>query len=411
MENICRKYIIRDIQKYYDKEIGVMLNCVMLKPLLKLIKKKMRLLCYLFFSTFFTIWGDKRKAILYLHKLIQIEDVKVVTWHKLGKLLGSEGHWFEAQKAFLHALYFNRRIPQYLYCLGNALEHLDDSEGALLIYEKVLAHQVNCIDALLAKGNILMNKLRFAEAVPCFYKLLELHTHNSEIYNNLGLCLMQLNNLELAEVFFEKAVNLKVKNADYAYNYGIVLLKNGYFEKAIDIMSKHIAEERAEFFSLLGYCYSSLENYQESLFYYKKALLIAPSQQENLVNLACIYARMGENEKALEILKKLLRVNPYDAHLFNNIAWIYENLKNYWEAEKNYYRGLALSPQDPNLMHNLLCCFRKQNKHCEAMEIISVLKRIPEWRNMAWSSLAHIYEKMGEKSLAVDCYNRALGLN
>ena len=383
----------------------------MFRSIFKLIKKKFFYLFNLKMADLCTIWGDKGKAIFYLHKLTSREEVNNVIWWKLGKLLGAEGNWFEAKKAFLLALRFNRRNPQYLYCLGKSEEIIGDTEDALRIYEQVLLHKSDCELTLFAKGELLMRKGNFGEAVLCFYKLIPFQAKNPELHNNIGLCLMQLNNFELAESFFQKAVMLKPKDAVYAYNYGLAMLKRGYYKKAIAILGKHLNEEKAEIFSSLGYCYSSLGKYEESLQFYKKALLIAPCQRENLVNLACIYARMGEHTKALEILKKLLRVNPSDANLFNNIAWIYENLKNYWEAEKNYYRGLALAPKDPNLMYNLLCCLRKQNKHCEAMEIIAVLKRIPEWRKMAWSSLAHIYEKMGEKTLAVDCYNKALGLN
>lgn len=384
---------------------------VLLRSIFKLIKQKFFYLYYLRMADFSLIWGEKGKAIHYLQKLTGKYEVNSVIWWKLGKLLGEEGNWFEAKKAVLMALRFNRRNPRYLYYLGKAEEIIGFTEDALRIYKKALAHKSDCELTLFAKGNLLMKKGSFGEAVLCFYKLIPFQGKNPELYNNIGLCLMQLNNYELAESFLQKAVMLKPKDAVYAYNYGLVVLKRGDFEKAIAILSKHVKEERAEIFSSLGYCYSSLGKYEESLQFYKKALLIAPHQKENLVNLACIYARMGEHTKALEILKKLLRVNPSDANLFNNIAWIYESLKNYWEAEKNYYRGLALAPKDPNLMYNLLCCLRKQNKYCEAMEIIAVLKRIPEWRKMAWSSLAQIYEKMGEKTLAVDCYNKALGLN
>lgn len=383
----------------------------MIKSMVNLLKKRVLFFAYYYLAILYSWGGNYDRAISYLNKLTRMGIANCVIWGKLGKFFGVEGNWFEAKKAFLKALYFNRRHPHYLYYLGKAQANLEDAEGALKLYEMALAHNQNCRDSLFALGNLLMKKGSFGDALLCYYKLIGLQTKNPEVYNNIGLCLMQLHNLDLAETFFAKAVSFKVKEVAYAYNYGLVLLKKGHFAKAIEVMKKYVAAERAEIFSSLAYCYSSLGKYEESLSYYKKALLINPSGRENLVNLACIYARVGENTKALEILKKLLRVNPYDANLFNNIAWIYENLKNYGEAEKNYYRGLALSPQDSNLMHNLLCCLHKQNKHCEAMEIISVLKRIPEWSNLAWSSLARIYEKMGEKTLAVDCYNRALGLN
>lgn len=383
----------------------------MFKSIIKLLKKKLFSLYCLTFSTLYRIGGNYHKAIFYLDKLTRNDEVSSVVWWKLGNLLGIEGHWAEAKKAFLQALRRNKRNPQYLYCLGKIEENSGNAKGAISIYDQVLKHQENSGPTLLAKGNLLMKKGNFGEAVPCFYKLMQLEPHNPEIYNNIGLCQLQLNQLELAECFFEKAFILKPKDVVIVYNYGMVMLKKGYYEKAIEVISKLIVEDRVEIFSSLGYCYSFLGKYAESLTFYKKALQIAPHYQENLINLACTYAKMGENGKALEILKKLLRVNPYDVNLLNNIAWIYENLKNYGEAEQNYYRGLALAPQDPHLMYNLICCLHKQNKHCEAMEMIALLKKIPEWSSMAWSSLAHIYEKMGEKNLAVDCYNKALGLN
>lgn len=377
---------------------------------MNVIKKKIYLLYNRSLSTMYSIWGNYDKAISYLHNITEKEEVNSTDWWKLGVLWVAKGDWEEAKKAFLKALSDHKKNPQYLFWLGKAEAYNDNLVEAEKLYDEALENKADFLEALLAKGQLLMNREEYEEAFRYFLNSIKITTGSAEIYNNAGLCQMNLNNLDSAEEFFEKALKLKSRDPVMIYNYGMVMLKKGCYEQAIAEMSKLIPEGKAEVFSSLGYCYSSLEKYTESLELYLKALQAAPEDRENLVNLACIYARLGENSKALEIIKKLLLVNPYDINILNNIAWIYENLGNYGEAEKYYSRGLALAPDNPDLMYNMICCLDKQNKYSEAMEIIDKLKAFPEWSSMAWTYQAQIYEKIGEANLAVDCYNKALGL-
>ena len=181
-------------------------------------------------------------------------------------------------------------------------EEIVVTEDALRIYKKALAHKSDCELTLFAKGNLLMKKGSFGEAVLCFYKLIPFQGKNPELYNNIGLCLMQLNNYELAESFLQKAVMLKPKDAVYAYNYGLVVLKRGDFEKAIAILSKHVKEERAEIFSSLGYCYSSLGKYEEIYNFIKGFVDSTPSKRK-LSKFSLYLCVISEHTKALEILK------------------------------------------------------------------------------------------------------------
>lgn len=374
------------------------------------IKKKIFLLLNRSLSTIYSIRGNYDKAISYLSKITGKEAGNSNDWWKTGVLLGAQGKWDEAKKAFLKALDDNKANPKYLFWLGKAEKYNGNLAEAEKLCDEALQIKANYLEALLAKGQLLMNREEYEKAFHYFLNSTKITSGNAEIYNNAGLCQMNLNNLDSAADLFKKALKIKPRDPIIIYNYGMVMLKKGCYEQAITEMSKLCAEGKAEVFSSLGYCYSSLGKYPESLDFYLKTLQVAPDDQENLINLASIYAKMGENLKALEIMKKLLLVNPYDINILNNIAWIYENLQDYGEAEKYYSRGLALDAENPELMYNMVCCLNKQDKYGEAIEVINKLKNIPEWSRVAWSSLAQIYEKTGESELAVDCYNKALGL-
>ena len=378
---------------------------------MNILKKKIFLIYYRSLSTLYNIRGEYEKAIICLNKVIENKEDGGEDWCRLGCLLGAKGNWLEAKQAFIKAVSYNDKNYQYLYWLGKSEESVGNCEKAAKLYDEALNCNTNYVEALLAKGNFLMNKGKYKDALLSFANCINIDPFNPEIYNSMGLCQMNLNNNEIAEKYFKKAIELKPDDFVIRNNYGVVLLKRGCYEKAIEQLNKIKEKEKsADIVSSLAYCYGNIGKYDRSIEYYIEAIQLDPHDKENLINLACIYAKNGESKKSLSIFKKLIGVNPYDTNLLNNIAWVYENSNNYKEAEENYYRGLALTPNNPYLIYNLICCFIKQNVYSEAIGFINKLKDLPEWSSTAWSSLAQIYEKLGANNLAVDCYNRAFGL-
>ena len=375
------------------------------------LKKRGHYWFFVFWAYFYCFWGNYERAALLLQNLAEREKISPKLWGKLGDLYFRLGKYSLARKAFLHGLKGKQKKCQFLFRLGQIEEAINNLTFAQNIYLKCLTKEESAVEVLLSLGNLLFRLGNFEQAITYYYRLIGLDITSAEIYNNLGICHLKLGGLTLAASFLKKAAVRKPKDPNIICNYALVFIKKAAYREALLLLQKVKKFKQVRVYSFLGYCYSLLGEYRQGLACYQEVLALEPTNRDNLVNLACTYAHLGEYQKARSILQKLLIIIPHDPELLNNLAWVYEAINDYETAEKNYYRGLALAPRHPELNYNLICCLFKQQKYYEAWEKIVFLKNMPEWKDKAWAAFAHLYENMGEEKLAVDCYNKAYGLN
>lgn len=355
--------------------------------------------------------GDNARAITVINKLIQRGEALDDDWWSLGILHGKMDNWDKAHNAFLKAHQEGGNKVKYLFWLGKAEEQIGNTEEAEELYDKVLSTEEEYFEALLAKGEMLLKKDELRAALPYFKKCIEIRAVDAHVLNNMALCYGGLNQLHLALKCSKEAVDIKPCDKVIRYNYALLLTKNNNYHQAIEEYKKIKDNNNVDLLMNIGFCYGKLEDYQQSINYYKQAQTLEPENKEICLNLATLYSKCGDIQEAYRILKELVYINPYDADLLNNIGWIYETMDQNTTAEDYYYRGLALEPENLNLVYNLVCCLKKQHKFLEALDIIHKIKENPDGYSLYWSSLAEIYEKLGAKTLAVEYYNKSLGLD
>lgn len=104
------------------------------------------------------------------------------------------------------------------------------------------------------------------------------------------------------------------KLANY-YN-GVIMLKEGKFQEAINYLSKFEAEDelvQARAYSLLGDAHTELGNKEEAVNFYKKAAEYKPNKQftpRYLTKLALAYELNGKLDKAKETYEKIVVEYP-----------------------------------------------------------------------------------------------------
>ncbi|QNB45795.1 tetratricopeptide repeat protein [Thermanaerosceptrum fracticalcis] len=359
-------------------------------------------------SFFYRLLGRYQVAIDYLQKITQTAHASDRDWWHLGLLLSQLERWEEAAQSFQKAVQISRRKAQYLYWLGTAQENLGNTAEAEVLYDEAVLG--NYGTALAAKGHILMKKEIYEEALELFREYLKTSPKDTEVLNAAGLCFFYLGDTDKAGHYLGQALALKPRDQTISHNLGLTYIRQQKYPEALQIYENMDQHHDKEICKSMAFCYGCVEKWEESLQYYRKALEVDPDDPETKLNMASIYAKNGESTRALEILKDLLLSNPQDTDILNNLAWTYENLQLLEEAEHNYWRSLALSPGNPYVIYNLACCLKKQEKYLEAIDILEHLGKMKGWQKIAWTTIAQIYEGLEAKSLAVDYYNKALGL-
>ncbi len=124
------------------------------------------------------------------------------------------------------------------------------------------------------------------------------------------------NELYSAEYEYKNALKFDEKNLRANFGIGNVYLKMGEKDKARDIFIKVskigaiFEEKNKHFFNECGIQLRKHELYDEAIEYYKKALKVAPKDENLCFNLARAFFEKGDLEEARECIYKAISINP-----------------------------------------------------------------------------------------------------
>lgn len=363
-----------------------------------------------FITAIYHVLGNPLKLLGRLKALAEKGQAGEQEWWTLGVLYLRSQEWDRAVHAMLNAVRISNGNAKYLYWLGKAEEKAGHEKAAEALYERAMQRDDSFWEAYAAKAQLLLNRGNYSDALIYFTEALVLKPNDAQLLNSVGLSLLGLHELNGAKQYLHEAVMRRPLDDHLHYNYGTVLVSMGDHRGAIAQFSMIKNKDDATLQNVLGYSYGMLLEYEESIDCYQDALALEPDDLECRKNLAAIYAKAHKYEEAVRLMKDVLLVTPHDSELLNNIAWIYEAQAQYPEAEENYYRSLAASEGSPDIAYNLICCLQRQKKYLEALDLTGYLQKIPEKQRFYWSAIGQIYEDFGAGNLAVDCYNKSLGL-
>jgi adenylate cyclase len=151
------------------------------------------------------------------------------------------------------------------------------------------------------------------KAVELTQKAISLDPKDSRHYALLGYLYVMKREYDKAIVEGEKAVALDPGGADAHAWLGMILNYADRPKEAIPVFEKAIRLNPfgpTWYFLNFGTSYRMIEQYQEAITQYKKALRIAPNNIMAHLSLAGTYSLLGRNEEARAEAEEVLRLNP-----------------------------------------------------------------------------------------------------
>lgn len=146
------------------------------------------------------------------------------------------------------------------------------------------------------------------------------------------------------------------------------------FSKAIDDfeLAREFGLPLDDYYHAMGYTCSEKENQEMAIFYYTKAISLAPEQSSSYCNRGCEYIKLKRNEDALLDFNKSIDIDPDNFEAYFDRSYVYELL---WESaleeDKKHFAELAISdlekaikinPQDIEAPKRLKQIMQKFNK-------------------------------------------------
>jgi len=142
--------------------------------------------------------------------------------------------------------------------------------------------------------------------------LLQKVPNNTFLYNLIGSCFQNLNDLDNAKFFFERALTIDNKNISALNNIANVYKNLKNFSLAKDNYQKALNINPNFINALVNYgsLKYELNDYEGSIILYKKALSLNEKTPQAHYNLGLVYQAMGFFDKAKYHLQKLIKINP-----------------------------------------------------------------------------------------------------
>ncbi len=288
-----------------------------------------------------------------------------------------------------------------LYIKAQSYVSLLQPQNALESIDKYLNHAPEAYWAWTEKGRILYELRKFKESIDASKKSLSLFHANSHAWNNLGVALKNIHEIDKAKEAFENALKYDSQNLGAMMNYCQVLDHLGedeYVLKLLLVAIEIAPDKKALLFNAGNHASFFLKKQKFHLALTLLSALIK-CDKENPVhwqNIAIAYQSLGERDRARKSLEELIKIEPQNAFALITLAQFYAEQSLFDEAisccEKLINSGQdivkAISFKAQLLMH-------KGETVSAINSLKSVLQKYHETDSL-WFVLADIQEKTGD---------------
>ncbi|NET59704.1 MAG: tetratricopeptide repeat protein [Symploca sp. SIO2E6] len=186
-----------------------------------------------------------------------------------------------------------------------------------------------------------------------------------------------------------------------------------------DLLRQYLAQSRIDrdshrispqVFFRCGESYASMEQYDNALQQFNRAIELEPKYVEALRERAKIYKEMKRYEEALQDLKRTIELEPTNYLVFGERAKLYKEMKRDEDALQDLKRALELEPTNYWTLIERAEIYKQMKRYEEALQDINrVIERNPK---DYWTLIerAEIYKKMERYEEALPDIKRALEL-
>ena len=177
-------------------------------------------------------------------------------------------------------------------------------------------------------GESMKQEKKWVEAVEIYRDLMKYSGFPINVYKNIGLCMKQMGNADLAIKFLERFEEISPDKEDvYVYLADLAYSDIKDNLKAIEYYEKALVNNRNNFsiYNMLGHLYSThhQDKFKEKqIDYLTRAYQLAPNNRIVCKNLAYVLGKFDEVQKADEYYAKLMYLNPTHSDLHSYGAYL-----------------------------------------------------------------------------------------
>lgn len=229
-------------------------------------------------------------------------------------------------------------------------------------------------------------------------------------FNNLANVYFDLNDIENAYYYQQKAVEINPLLAEARTNLGNIFLKKDMTDAAIQQYQAAIKinSSDAKTFNNLANAYNKAQMFDDAIRQYNIALGLDPNFIEIYKGLASAYHSKGLTNKAIATLKKAIDVNSRDGDTYTALGGMYQEKENFEEAISNYRLALAFKNDSIPAAYGLAYAYFQNRMYYDAIEQFRAVLFYEPGNAKAHFGLGLTYNRLGWIEDEIAAYQNAL---
>jgi Flp pilus assembly protein TadD len=249
--------------------------------------------------------GALAKSEASLHRYLAGHPDSANAHFLLGYVLFREQRAKQSLAEFTAGAKYRRPQADELKTVASDYVMLGDYADADKWFTEVTRETPNDADAWYLLGRTKYNESGFVEAVSSFEHALALHPQYVEAENNLGLSWQELNNPDKAKSAFQTAIEWQgdvPADPQPFLNLGTLLADQREFEKSVPYLTKAVllAPTNPRIHDELAKVYEAQNDLKKAQDELQQAIALAPNSSELHFKLGRIYRREGLQDQAMQ---------------------------------------------------------------------------------------------------------------
>ena len=268
--------------------------------------------------------GDYKSALKVLNEAVKANPNNESAIYEIAFCYDHLGEYENSIKCYSDFIDENPYSFTAWYNLGNAYSKLENFEKAIWAYDYCILINDDFGPVYFNIANAYLAKEKFTKAIEHFHKCIELDGDDPVALCYIGECHEQLDELELARMFYKRSLELAPLLPDAWLGLGIIEDLDGNTREGISLIKKasELDPENAGIYHVLAGAYEKIEETEDADESYQLSLALDPDDEEcltNYINLlkkesaqnALDYLTSYEGLKQANSILPILKVNLY----------------------------------------------------------------------------------------------------
>ena len=298
---------------------------------------------------------------------------------------------------------------------GNALLKKRKYLEAILSFKKAIKYEVsskNIEQIKLNLGNCYLNNSQYEEAIETYETIIKKNDKFIMAYQNLAFAESKIQQYEKSNETYKKILNIESENQEAIYGIGNNLIKDKMYEKANNFyenyINKKIINEKIYFNN--GYSYQLQKKYEEAIEEFEKAIKLNKSYREAYINSSFCYKALSNDDKSMDNLKKALEIDPNYKVALKNLAHLLLSNSEYDEAIYYYKKYYELDKSNLEILLSLGITYYMKKEFDNSKRYFKETLKLDDQSYEAMKILGEIAYLEGDFEIAIKELEKSLSI-